>query len=115
MRRIATFTALAVGLVLMLCPVAQADPTLSPEDANFGKYLAQAGINNSSHVPLQTLIAEGHTTCAMLDQSATTEQWHAAVDRIAAGPGNFSKADARTIGQAGVNSYCRNYSQLSFT
>jgi hypothetical protein len=115
MRRTATFAALAIGLVLMLRPVAQADPTLSPEDANFGKYLAQAGINNPSHVPLQTLIAEAHTTCAMLDQSATTEQWHAAVDRIAAGPGNFSKADAKTIGQAGVNSYCRNYSQLSFT
>ena len=77
--------------------------------------IAQAGINNQSHVPLQVLIGEAHAACAMLDQSPTTEQWHAAVDMIAAGPGSFSKTDARTIGQAGVNSYCRNYTQLSNT
>ncbi|MDT5137348.1 MAG: hypothetical protein QOD58_1610 [Mycobacterium sp.] len=115
MRRVATFAASVTVLAVSICPVAQADPDLSPEDANFGKYLAQAGVSNLSRVPLPTLIGEAHTTCAMLDQSPTTQQWHAAVDMIAAGPGNFSKADARTIGQAGVNSYCRNYSQLSFT
>jgi uncharacterized protein DUF732 len=114
MKLIATFVASLAGLAVLICPGAHADPTLSPEDANFGKYIAQAGISNPSHVPLQTLMAEGHTTCAMLDQSPTSEQWHAAVDRIVAGPGNFSQADARTIGQAGVNSYCRQYSQLSF-
>src|ERR1700757_2469036 len=112
MKRIATFAASLTGLVVLSSPAAQADPNLSPEDANFGKYIAQAGISNPSHVPLQTLIAEAHTTCGMLDQSATPEQWHAAVDRIVAGPGNFSKADARTIGQAGVNSYCRKYTEL---
>jgi hypothetical protein len=88
-KRIATFAASLTGLAVSICPAAPADPSLSPEDANFGKYIAQAGI--------------------------TTEQWHAAGDRIVAGPGNFTKADARTIGQAGVNSYCRKYTQRSFT
>ncbi|AYE94909.1 DUF732 domain-containing protein [Mycobacterium paragordonae] len=115
MRHLATLAASVSVLAVLICPVAQADPNLSPEDANFGKYLAQAGINNQSHVPLQVLIGEAHAACAMLDQSPTTEQWHAAVDMIAAGPGSFSKTDARTIGQAGVNSYCRNYTQLSNT
>jgi hypothetical protein len=70
MRHIATFAVSLTGLVLLICPVAGADPSLSPQDYNFGKYLAQAGV---------------------------------------------SKEDARTIGQAAVNSYCPAHSQLSFS
>lgn len=112
MKRMATLAMPVAGLALLICPVAQADPTLTPADHIYTKYLSEFGVNFQNRVSLQTMIADGHTTCAMLDESPTPSTWQAAISRLVGGQGNFTQQEAKLTAQAAVNSYCSGHSNL---
>jgi hypothetical protein len=114
MRHLAAFAAPLICLVL-ICPVAQADPALSTEDSYYTKWLSEIGVNYQNRVSLQTMIAQAHTTCAMLDQSPTPQTYQAAVQRLVGGPGNFTKQEANGTVQAAVHSYCDGHSNLIYS
>ncbi|ORB35876.1 hypothetical protein BST40_24660 [Mycobacterium persicum] len=102
-----------VGLALLACPVAQADP-LSTEDSYYTKWLSENGVNYQGRVSLPTMIAEAHTTCAMLDQSPTPQTYQSTVNRLVGGPGNFTQQEARSTVLAAVNSYCSQHTNLLY-
>ncbi|VBA36827.1 hypothetical protein LAUMK13_01357 [Mycobacterium innocens] len=114
-----------VGLAVLTCPVtravafrvafpvAQADP-LSTEDSYYIKWLSENGVNYQGRVSLQTMIAEAHTTCAMLDQSPTPQTYQATVNRLVGGPGNFTQQEAKSTVLAAVNSYCSQHTNLLY-
>jgi len=58
------------------------------------------------------MIADAHTTCAMLDQSPTPQTFDAAVNRLVGGPANFNKKKANGVVQAAIHSYCDGHSNL---
>ncbi|KZS70117.1 hypothetical protein A4G27_21310 [Mycobacterium kansasii] len=121
MRPAQTFAVPLVGLALLTCPVAfpmtdavaQADP-LSTEDSYYTKWLSESGVNYQGGVSLQTMIAEAHTTCAMLDQRPTPQTYQATVNRLVGGPGNFTQQEAKSTVLAAVNSYCSQHSNLLY-
>lgn len=121
MRPAQTFAVPLVGLALLTClvtrtvafPVAQADP-LSTEDSYYTKWLSENGVNYQGRVSLQTMIAEAHTTCAMLDQSPTPQTYQSTVNRLVGGPGNFTEQEAKSTVLAAVNSYCSQHTNLLY-
>jgi hypothetical protein len=58
------------------------------------------------------MIAEAHTTCAMLDQSPTPQTFDAAVNRLVGGAAHFNKKEANGVVQAAIHSYCDGHSNL---
>jgi hypothetical protein len=114
MRRIATFVVSAIGLGLTMCPMAQADP-LSYQDSVYTKWLSEIGVNYQNRVTTEMMIAQAHTTCAMLDQNPTPQSYQAAVNRLVGGPGNFTKKEADGTVQAAVHSYCDAHSNLIYS
>ncbi|MXO35416.1 DUF732 domain-containing protein [Mycobacterium kansasii] len=124
MRPAQTFAVPLVGLALtcpvtlpvafpVAFPVAQADP-LSTEDSYYTKLLSENGVNYQGRVSPQTMIAEAHTTCAMLDQSPNPQTYQATVNRLVGGPGNFTQQEARSTVLAAVNSYCSQHTNLLY-
>jgi hypothetical protein len=99
---------------LLIFPVAQADP-LSTEDANYTKWLSENGVNYQGRVALDWMIAQAHTTCAMLDQSPTPATHQATVSRLVGGPGNFTRQEADLTVYSAVNSYCNGHSNLLYS
>jgi hypothetical protein len=112
MRRIATFVVASIGLIMLALPAAHADPGLSGQDAIYTKWLTSIGVIYQDRVSTQTMIAEAHTTCAMLDQSPTPQTFDAAVNRLVGGSANFNKKDANGVVQAAIHSYCDGHSNL---
>lgn len=106
--------AAVAGLMVSICPVAQADPALGIEDANYTKWLSENGVNYQGRVPLQTMIAQAHTTCAMLDQDPTPQGHQATVARLVGGPGNFTQQEAKLTVFSAVNSYCNQHTNLLY-
>ncbi|WP_310784930.1 DUF732 domain-containing protein [Mycobacterium sp. Z3061] len=106
--------AVLVGMSVLICPVAQADPALGTEDANYTKWLSENGVNYQGRTSLQTMIAQAHTTCAMLDQSPTPQTHQATVSRLVGGPANFSQQEATSIVLSAVNSYCSQHTNLLY-
>ncbi|VBA36672.1 hypothetical protein LAUMK191_01511 [Mycobacterium attenuatum] len=121
MRLALTVAVSLAALPLLTCPVASpvvvsishADP-LSTEDSYFTKWLSENGVNYQGRVSLQTMIADAHTTCAMLDQSPTPQTYQAAVSRLVGGPGNFTQQEAKSTVLAAVNSYCSQHGNLLY-
>lgn len=113
MKRMAVLMAPLVCLTLV-CPVAQADPTLTPADHIYTKYLSEYGVNYQGRVSLETMIANGHTTCAMLDENPTPATWQAAIGRLVGGQGNFTQQEAKLTAQAAVSSYCSGHNNLIY-
>lgn len=109
-----TATALVALTWLIICPVAQADPALGAEDANYTKWLSENGVNYQGRVPLQTMIAQAHTTCTMLDQNPTPQGYQATVSRLVGGPANFTQHEAELIVHSAVNSYCGQHTSLLY-
>ena len=112
MRYSATFAAALVGLVTLVLPAARADPSLTHQDEIYTKWLSEIGVNYQNRTTTQTMIADAHTTCAMLDQKPTPQSFDAAVNRLVGGPANFNKKEANGIVQAAINSYCDGHSNL---
>lgn len=112
MRHIATFVVALIGMVTLGLPVAHADPSLGPQDAIYTKWLSEIGVNYQNRVSTQTMIAEAHTTCAMLDQSPTPQTFDAAVNRLLGGSANFNKKEANGVVQAAIQSYCEGHHNL---
>jgi Protein of unknown function (DUF732) len=115
MRHVAALATSAGGLVLLFTPVADADPALSTEDSYYTKWLSEIGVNYQNRVSLQMMVANAHTTCAMLDQNPTPQGYQAAVARLVGGPGNFTKQEASGTVQAAVHSYCDSHSNLIYS
>jgi hypothetical protein len=111
MGRIAAFAVPLTGLIILICPVAQADP-MTHEDWIYTKWLTEIGVHYQDRATTQTMIAEAHTTCAMLDQSPTPQTFDAAVNRLVGGSANFTKKEANGIVQAAIDSYCDGYRNL---
>jgi hypothetical protein len=114
MRRTAPWTISLAGLSLLICPVAQADP-LSTEDSYYTKWLSENGVNYQGRVGLDWMIAQAHTTCAMLDQSPTPVTYQATVSRLVGGPGSFTQQEAKSTVSSAVNSYCNGHSNLLYS
>ena len=112
MRYTATFAAALTGLVLLICPTAVADPALSHQDEIYTYWLSEIGVNYQNRTTTQMMIADAHTTCAMLDQSPTPQSFDAAVQRLVGGAANFNKKEANGIVQAAIHSYCDGHSNL---
>lgn len=112
MRHTATLAVALTGLVVLICPVARADPTLSYQDAIYTKWLSEIGVNYQNRATTQTMIAEAHTTCAMLDQSPAPQTFDAAVNRLVGGSANFNKKEANGIVQAAIDTYCDGHRNL---
>ncbi len=112
MRHIATFVVTLIGMVTLGLSAAHADPSLSPQDAIYTKWLSEIGVDYQNRVSTQTMIAEAHTTCAMLDQSPTPQTFDAAVNRLVGGSANFNKKEANGVVQAAIQSYCEGHHNL---
>lgn len=112
MRLTATFAAALAGLVLLICPTALADPALSYQDEVYTKWLSEIGVNYQNRTTTQMMIADAHTTCAMLDQSPTPQSFDAAVQRLVGGAANLNKKEGNGIVQAAIHSYCDGHSNL---
>jgi hypothetical protein len=97
---------------MLVVPAAHADPVLSSQDEIYTKWLSEIGVNYQNRATTQTMIAEAHTTCAMLDQSPTPQTFDAAVNRLVGGAANFNKKDANGVVQAAIHSYCDGHSNL---
>ena len=112
MRHMATFVVALIALVMPALPAARADPGLGPQDAIYTKWLTVIGVNYQNRVSTQTMIAEAHTTCAMLDQSPNPQTFDAAVNRLIGGAANFNKKEANGVVQAAIQSYCEGHHNL---
>ena len=106
------FAAALIGLVVLVVPAAHADPSLSHDNAIYTKCLSEIGVNHQNRTTTQTMIADAHTTCAMLDQSPTPQTYDAAVNRLVGGPANLNKNEANGVVQAPIHSYCDGHSNL---
>jgi hypothetical protein len=115
MKRMSALALSLTGLPLLICPVAQGDPSLTMEDSYYTKWLSEIGVNYQNRVSLPIMIGQAHTTCAMLDQSPTPQTYQAAIDRLVGGPGNFTKQEASGTVQAAVHSYCNQYDNLVYS
>ncbi len=114
MRRMATVAASLSGLALLSCTVAQADP-LSMEDSYYTKWLSESGVNYQGNVTTEWIIAQAHTTCAMLDQTPTPTTYQATVSRLVGGPGNFTQQEAKSTVYSAIQSYCHDHINLAFS
>ena len=112
MRHIATFAVALIGSIMLALPAVHADPSLSPQDAIYTKWLSELRVIYQDRVSTQTMIAEAHTTCAMLDQSPTPQTFDAAVNRLIGGSANFDKKEANGVVQAAIQSYCEGHHNL---
>ncbi len=110
----ATLVAALAGLVPLICPTAVADPALSYQDEIYTKWLSEIGVNYQNRITTQIMIADAHTTCAMLDQSPTPQSFDAAVSRLVGGAANFTNQEAKLTAQAAANSYCTEHSNLIY-
>jgi hypothetical protein len=108
----ATFVVVWLGLVVLVLPAVHADPGLSGQDAIYTKWLSELRVVYQDRVSTQTMIAEAHTTCAMLDQSPTPQTFDAAVNRLVGGSTNFNKKEANGVAQAAIHSYCEGHHNL---
>lgn len=104
MRCAATLAVPLTGVALILCPVAQADP--SPDDW----YAKALGISFHS-LSWPEMIATGHNVCNNIQSNPTTAGVVAARDSIV-NAGIFSKQEALQILYAATYAYCPDFKDL---
>jgi uncharacterized protein DUF732 len=102
MRHAAMFAVPLTALVLIVYPVAQAEPT--PDDW-FSKALSGNGVNYQGRASFEDLTAEGRMVCSALDRSPGHKTYKSAIDSIVA-KGVFTPKEANGIGSSAIAAYC---------
>ncbi len=113
MRHITVLAGSLTGLVLVMCPLAQAAP-MTLEDHYYTKWLSESGVNYQGRVTTQWMIDQAHTTCAMLDQNPTQAGYQATISRLVGGPGNFTQQEASLTVYSAIQTYCHDHINLVF-
>jgi hypothetical protein len=114
MRFAATFFVPLAGVTLILCPPAQADSPLTPQDSYYFKWLqAVYLVNFNGRVTDDEMIAKGHMVCDALAQNPTKATLVSARDAIVK-QGVLTQDEATKVAYSAVSgqSYCDQFQDL---
>ena len=103
-----TLTMALIGLTVLLCPVARAEPT--PDDI-YSKWLSVYSVNYQGRYTFEEMTLEGQRVCALLNEVVEAKTLENAQQRLIDQLG-FSKKEANGIIDSAVQSYCHQYSEL---
>jgi hypothetical protein len=111
MRFAPTFVVALTGLVLILCPVAQADPSWTPDDWNYTKWLSENGVNYQGRVTTNEMMAKARTVCDALEQNPTKATLVSARDSIVK-QGVLTQDEATKVSYSAISAYCPQFNNV---
>jgi Protein of unknown function (DUF732) len=114
MRFAAWFAVPLTGLAFILCPPAQADPSRTPEDSIYFKWLQEVYlVNYQGRVTDDEMMAKAHMVCDALAQNPTKATLVSARDAIVK-QGVLTQDEATKVAYSAVStgSYCPQFGDL---